>query len=75
MHTLCKRDERQTAAFNKKLLKINIEGLENESEFECFILSSNFQTLFNSPRLEHFCVEEWIFATVVLVSGGVSNRT
>jgi len=29
---------------------MNIEGSENESEFQCFMQSSNFQTSFNIPN-------------------------
>jgi len=35
---------------------MNIEGSENESEFECFIQCSNSRTSFNIPnRFSHFC--------------------
>ena len=45
---------------------MNIEGSENESEFECLIRSSNFQTSFNIPSSEGDCVSVAMPNSVVI---------
>jgi len=47
VYTIVIKDEQWHSV--ERCQQTNIKGSENESEFECFIRSLNFRTLFNIP--------------------------